>query len=154
MQVSQVMKRDVVACSIRDAGTHVVELMWKYDVGCLPVLDEGRRVIGIVTDRDVAIAGFLQGKPLHGIAVSTVMTKEVACCRDVSTLTEAGQMMAARCVRRIPVVDAAGVLQGMITLNDLARAATTGTFPAEHVVGALAAISHPRRELPAPDDTE
>jgi CBS domain-containing protein len=131
-----------------------MELMWKFDVGCLPVVDDARRVTGIVTDRDLAIAGFLQAAHLRSITISTVMTKDVFCCPETASLSEVERLMSVHQVRRIPITGKDGVLQGMVTLNDLARAAAEGKFPPAQIASALAAISHPRRVLPPACDDD
>jgi CBS domain-containing protein len=143
MQVSELMQRDVVTCSDRDTLERAAQLMWESDVGCLPVVDEGR-VIGMLTDRDVCMAGFLQGCPFRSIAVSSAMAKEVVTCKARDDLRDVEYLMRHRQIRRVPVIDETGTLIGMISLNDIARAAYAGKLPSAEVASTLSAISHPR----------
>lgn len=147
MKVSDLIQRDVITCSDRDSAEHVAALMWQYDVGCVPVIDEGCRVIGMITDRDIAMAAFLQGRPLRSITVSTVMAKEVVTCLEADNLLDVEHSMRHRQIRRVPVVDIAGVLVGIVSVNDIARAAHGGKLPSSEVASTLATISHPRRVL-------
>lgn len=144
MQVSDLMQRDVVTCLERDTLERAAQLMWETDVGCLPVVDADGRVIGVLTDRDVCMAGFLQGCPFRSIAVSSAMAKEVVTCKARDDLRDVEYLMRHRQIRRVPVVDETNTLIGMISLNDLARAAYAGRLPSAEVASTLSAISHPR----------
>ncbi|MBS1118214.1 MAG: hypothetical protein H6Q90_442 [Deltaproteobacteria bacterium] len=144
MQVSELLQRNVVTCTDRDTLERAAQLMWEHDVGCLPVLGDDGRVVGMTTDRDVCMAAFLQGCPLRSIAVSSVMAKELATCRERDDVREVEQVMKHRQIRRLPVVGDAGQLIGMISINDIARAAHAGKLPSSDLASMLASISHPR----------
>jgi CBS domain-containing protein len=152
MNVSTLAHRDVVACSDRDSAEEVAHRMWESDIGCLPVVDKAQRVVGIVTDRDLAMAAYLQGRPLRAIAVSTAMSREVVTCHERDRVADVTRWMRQRQIRRVPVVADDGTLRGMITLNDLVHAAAAGHLLATDVVHALAGISRPRRSCPVEDD--
>jgi CBS domain-containing protein len=143
MNVSDLMQRNIVTCSDRDSLERVARMMWEYDIGCLPVVNESR-VVGMITDRDVAMAAFLQGAPLRSITTSSVMSKEVVTCLERDDLREVEHKMRHRQIRRIPVVDDRGAVVGMITLSDIARAVQTGKLPTADVAATLSALTHPR----------
>jgi CBS domain-containing protein len=90
------------------------------------------------------MAAYLQGAPLRSITVSSVMSREVVTCKEGDDVRDVEQSMRHRQVRRVPVVDDLGKLVGMITLNDLARAAHQGKLPSADVASTLSAISRPR----------
>jgi CBS domain-containing protein len=144
MKAADLSQREIVTCSERDSLEHVASLMWKYDIGGLPVVNEPGRVVGMITDRDVAMAAYLQGAPLRSITVSSVMSRDLVTCKELDLVTNVEQVMRARQVRRIPVVDDQGKLLGMVSINDIARAATEGKLPSADVASTLAAISRPR----------
>jgi len=96
-------------------------LMWEHDCGCVPVVDSGGHVIGMLTDRDVCMGAYTQGRPLAAIPVITAMSPDVFSCRPEDTVASAERLMWAKQVRRLPVTDDAGRLMGLITLNDIAR---------------------------------
>jgi CBS domain-containing protein len=149
MQVSELLQRDIVTCTDRDTLERAAQLMWELDVGCLPVVNADGRVVGMTTDRDVCMAAFLQGAPLRSIAVSSVMSREVVTCRECDDVDAVAQAMRHRQIRRVPVIDEAGQLIGMVSINDLARAADAGKLPSSELASMLSAISHPRRTLRA-----
>jgi CBS domain-containing protein len=93
--------------------------MWEQDCGCVPVVDSSNVVIGLITDRDIAMAAYTQGKLLAQVVVGDVMTRNVLSCRPTETLHAAERRMRERQVRRLPVTDGTGVLVGMISVNDL-----------------------------------
>lgn len=144
MKASDLFQREIVTCSERDSLEHVAGLMWKFDIGGLPVVNEAGRAIGMVTDRDVAMAAYLQGSPLRSITVSSVMSRELVTCRERDLVKDVEQVMRGRQVRRVPVIDEQGKLLGMLSINDIARAAHEGKLPSADVAATLAAISRPR----------
>lgn len=121
--------------------------MWENDIGVVPVVGMEGRVMGIVTDRDIAMAAYLQGRPLQDIGVQEVMVTQVQVVRPYEPAIEAASMMAQHQVRRLPVVDDEGLLVGMLSLNDLAEASgdTESDGITEHVVAdTLRAVCAPR----------
>jgi len=144
MKAADLSQREIVTCSERDSLEHVASLMWKFDIGGLPVVNASGHAVGMITDRDVAMAAYLQGAPLRSITVASVMSRELVTCKELDLITAVEQVMRARQVRRIPVVDDQGKLLGMVSINDIARAATEGKLPSADVASTLAAISRPR----------
>ena len=144
MKISALFHHTVSSCTDRDTLAHAASQLWQHDIGCLPVLGEDGRLCGMITDRDIAMAAYLQGAPLRSIAVSSVMSKEVVACRaedEVDTVVDA---LIKRQLHRLPVIDDDRRLIGIVSLNDIARAAGAGKFPAASVAKVLAAISVPR----------
>lgn len=119
MKVESVMNRAVTWVTPTATLANAAELMAEWDLGALLVLDD-RRLVGIVTDRDLAVRGLAAG--LHGSTlVFRVMTKEVVTCTPETDLSEAMRIMAERGIRRIPVCSGEGELVGIVTLADTAR---------------------------------
>jgi CBS domain-containing protein len=123
MNIAQVMKRTVYTCTESDKLDSVARTMWNHECGCVPVVDGARKVVGMITDRDICLAALQSGLPLHAIQASQAMTRDVKSCRAGDTIERAEELMRLHQVRRLPVVDSAGVLEGILTLDDLARAA-------------------------------
>ena len=144
MKISALFHRSVTSCTNRDTLSHAACQLWQNDIGCLPVLDDDGRLCGMITDRDIAMAAFLQGAPLRSIAVSSVMSKEVAACRADDEVDAVVQTLIARQIHRLPVIDDDRRLIGIISLNDIARAASSGKIPPASVTAVLTAISVPR----------
>ncbi|HSP95738.1 MAG TPA: CBS domain-containing protein [Candidatus Dormibacteraeota bacterium] len=120
MNVSQLMRHGVRSCSPQDSLHTAAQLMWDNDCGCLPVRDDGGRVVGMITDRDICMAAYLQGGPLCALKVSSAMSHDTFACRADDTIAQAEATMRAHQVRRLPVLDREDRLVGILSLNDIA----------------------------------
>jgi CBS domain-containing protein len=147
MVIADVMTREVYTCGERETARDALALMWEHDVGALPIVDDDQQVLGMVTDRDLAMAGLHRGAPPHKIPVTEVTTGKVWSVAPDDPLDFAERMMEQHQVRRLPVLDEGARLVGVITLADLVRA-RSGVMPSE-VTRTLAAITTPRT-LPVP----
>jgi len=123
MKVAQVMKQRVKTCRPQDTLNTAAEIMWDHDCGCVPVVDTEGHVVGMITDRDVCMAAYTKGEPLRTLRIQDAMSKTVSTCRADDTVANAERMMRASHVHRLPVVDAADHLVGILSLNDLAQEA-------------------------------
>jgi CBS domain-containing protein len=157
MRVEELMSKQVYSCRAEDTLDKAAQIMWDRDVGAIPVCAEnGRtRVVGMITDRDIAMCAFLKGRPLHEISISEGMTRDVCLIRPSDAASSAEQEMRSSQVRRLPVVDESGGLVGIISLADLGRAASresssTGRDVSSGEVGhTLAAIVEPTHRRPS-----
>jgi len=120
MRVEQLMTRDVRTCGPEDSLAAAAQAMWERDCGCVPVVDPERKVLGMVTDRDICMAAWIKGRNLHEIGVREVMSEEVIACRIDEAAELAEALMREYGVRRLPVVDLEGKLAGLLSLADLA----------------------------------
>jgi len=151
MKVEQLMQRSVQTCRADETLERAAQLMWDHDCGSVPIVDEGGHALGMITDRDVCMAAYTQGKPLAALAVSTAMSRTVECCRPADTVSEAARIMQAAQVRRLPVVADGNLVIGILSLNDIAREAVreatkkSPTITARDVAGTLAAVCAPRQ---------
>jgi len=144
MQIFSLAQRTVVSCTDRDTLEHVAQLMWKHELGWLPVLGDDGKVVGTITDRDVCVAAFLQAAPLRSITVSSIMAKEVVTCRMTTEVHDVIEDMIERRIRRVPVVDDNGHLIAVIALYDIARGAMAGALPTVDLAAIFVAINTPR----------
>lgn len=125
-------------------------LLWERDCGALPVVTDDRP-IGMIMDRDIAVATATQGRPAHEIAVQEAMSSEVFACRPEDDLEDALSIMSETRVRRLPVVDNAGKLAGILSLNDVILACSSNRrgdsrAPAEALLQTLREIARHRNE--------
>lgn len=123
MKVSQVMTTNVRTCWKNESLDHVARLMWEADCGCVPVLDQNGRVLAMITDRDICMAAYTQAQLLGQIPVARVMSHELHSCGPDEELDKVEKTMRSRQVRRLPVVDDEGRLQGIVSLADIAQRA-------------------------------
>jgi CBS-domain-containing membrane protein len=144
MRVDTIMSRSVATCAPGDSLEHAARLMWQQDCGCLPVcLDEGRRLVGIITDRDICMSVLFSGKALHELKVETAMAHDVQSCRQDATVAEAERRMSDRRIRRLPVLAADGSLAGLVSLADLAREAARQQNAPRHGISCSEVCSTP-----------
>jgi len=153
MKVSELMTTDVRTCWIHEPLDRAAKLMWEFDCGSVPVLDQNGRVLGMITDRDVCMAAYTQAQLLARIPVSQAMSPELHSCKPDEDLDEVEKRMRSHQVRRLPVLDDLGHLRGILSLADIAQRAAKeakGKAGARQVgfadVGeTLAAVTAPRR---------
>src|SRR5262245_52107889 len=115
MKVEQLMSRTVKRCLATETLNRAAQLMWESDCGCVPVVDDDGRAVGMITDRDVCMAAYTQGAPLASIGVASAMAHDLRSCRGSDTIVEAESIMRAAQVRRLPVVDAEGRVVGLLS---------------------------------------
>lgn len=125
MKVSDVMSREVLLASPTQSIRDAARMMAKIDAGVLPV-GENDRLVGMITDRDIAIRAVAEGKA-PTTQVRDVMSGEVLYCFDHQDLDEVAQNMGETKVRRLPVVNREKRLVGIISIGDLARNEDAGT---------------------------
>mgnify|MGYP000146106926 FL=1 len=123
MLTRHIMSQPVAVCQLSDSLDQAARLMWEDDCGAVPVVDSAGRAVAMLTDRDICMAAYTQGRPLGQISVSTAMSKDLRACLPDDTLEQAEQLMMEYQLRRIPVLDDDGHPVGILSLNDLARAA-------------------------------
>lgn len=121
MLVESLMTRDVEVCGPDSTLGDAAAVMWRRDCGVVPVVDEGGRVVGVVTDRDICMALSMRGQRATEVRVAEVMARGVETCTPVDDVGEALEALARRQVRRLPVVDSRGHLVGILSLNDIIR---------------------------------
>jgi len=119
MKVSDAMSRDVQLASPTQSIRNAAKIMARIDAGVLPV-GENDRLIGIITDRDIAIRAVAEGKA-STTKVRDIMSEEVLYCYEDQDLDEVAQNMSEMKVRRLPVINREKRLVGIISLGDLAR---------------------------------
>ena len=143
MRARDIMTRDPQCCRREDTARRAAEVMRDKDCGVVPIIDDARRVIGIVTDRDLAIRAIAAGKT-PDTKLSELMTPMAKVCSADDDLRDVERKMAELQVRRIPIVDAGGRCLGIISQADIARAASTDNSVSEQEIAlVLEQISEP-----------
>lgn len=119
MKVQDVMTEQVRSCWPDTNLAAAAGLMWKKDCGVLPVVADGGKAIGVITDRDIAIAMGTRKQTASAIPVKEVMSARLFTVSPEDDIHAALKLMRKERVHRLPVVNNDGVLKGILSLNDV-----------------------------------
>jgi len=118
--IRDVMTPNPECVSEKDSLRDVARIMKDQDTGVVPVVD-GRKIVGLITDRDIVVRGLAEGKDLDTTRVNELMTKSIRSVREDSTVSEALNLMGSAEIRRVPVVNGNNELVGIVSLGDIAK---------------------------------
>ncbi len=119
-RVGDIMTKNVVVAHVDEPVIKAVDRMVEKRVECLPVVDDERRLRGLITFRDVVVKVVYGRKDPSDAKVSEIMSTDVVTCTPDTTLLELIKLMKSRGIRRVPVVDDRGRLVGIVTDFDIA----------------------------------
>ncbi|MBP1882336.1 CBS domain-containing protein [Sinorhizobium mexicanum] len=120
MQISEAMHSGVRWISPDTDLRTVAHIMKDEDIGALPV-GENDRLIGMVTDRDMALRAFANGHDVSALTVRDVMTNQIVFCRTSDSLEDAIRLMEEKKIRRLPVINDDKRMVGMLSLGDISH---------------------------------
>lgn len=143
MQVKDILTPDVETVSPDTRIQEVAMKMKELDIGAVPVCS-GRRLLGMITDRDIAVRAIAEGRDPRETPVSEAMTGQVIFCYQDQDVQDARQLMEQYQIRRLPVVDDQDQLVGIVSLGDIA----TRTEDEEASGETLKEISQPEHPKP------
>jgi CBS domain-containing protein len=116
--VRDVMTPNPDTVSDNDSIRDVARIMKDSDTGVVPVVD-GRKIIGLITDRDIVVRGVAEGRNIDNLRVNEIMTKSVRSVREDDTVNDALQLMSSAEIRRITVVNSNDELVGIVSIGDI-----------------------------------
>lgn len=119
MKVSEVMTNEVQTVTPDQSAREAAGFMLRAEAGSIPVC-EGDKVIGMITDRDIAVRGVAEGRG-PDTPVRELMTDHIICARADDNVDDIARRMSQEQVRRLPVLDSEERLVGIVSLGDLAR---------------------------------
>ncbi len=119
MKVADVMTKSPVYCSPETNLAAAVEILWNRDCGILPVVDSNQKLVGVATDRDMCVALGTRNRLPSEITIKDVASGKIVACKPEDDVRNALQTMAEARVRRLPVTDAEGKLQGVLSMDDI-----------------------------------
>lgn len=127
MLVEQAMTKTTVCCGLNDSLEHIIYQMWNGDFGAVPIVNEHGMPVGIITDRDIAMAlGLRHASPAQLYAGDLVSGQQLVSCSASWELKQALKLMVKEEIRRLPVVDDAHQVVGILSLSDIASFAGNG----------------------------
>ena len=119
MKVRDLMTTDVKSCSSDTNLAAAAGRMWEGDCGALPVVDDDGKFIGMITDRDICMAVATRHRLASDILVGEVTSGAIYVCHPTDEVQFALMTMRKEKVRRLPVVNDKGILQGILSTNDV-----------------------------------
>ena len=119
MQINRIMTEYVEVITLETSIQEAAEQMRSLDVGVLPVCD-GDRLVGILTDRDLAVRAVADGRDPKSTPIEEIMTRQVVYCFEDQDIEEAERVMEKHQIRRLPVLDRDKRIVGIVSLGDLA----------------------------------
>ena len=118
MKVKEVMTPDAKSIWITQSLADAAKEMWEHDCGALPVVKE-QKVVGMLTDRDICMAGAMRDRTLSQISVEEIMNDHVYATKLDENIEQALETMREHKVRRLPVLNPDGELKGIVSMNDI-----------------------------------
>jgi CBS domain-containing protein len=149
MKVKEICTWDPWVCPIEGSLADAAQIMWDGDCGSVPIIDAERKVVGIISDRDITMAALTKDRVPRSVGVREVMTGDVVTCHPEDDVRLALRTMGERRVRRLPVIDEQGRLQGILSISDCIRHAKPmfevgePGIPSDELLVALQALSTP-----------
>lgn len=116
MKVREIMTKDIASLKSDDSIERAAQLMKQYDVGCIPVCTQDK-VIGVVTDRDIAVRNVASGQD-NNRRVCDIMSKDLVVGNPEMDVKDAARLMSDRQIRRLPIVEN-NSLVGIVALGDI-----------------------------------
>jgi CBS domain-containing protein len=126
MKAKEAMHKGVEWVSPDTPLIAIAKKMLEQDIGAVPI-GENDRLIGMVTDRDIALRAVANGKDVSRLTARDVMTEGIVWCRDIDEVNQAADVMQTRQVRRLPVIDQNKRMIGILSLGDISHSASKRT---------------------------
>ncbi|MBW7469895.1 CBS domain-containing protein [Marinobacter sp. M216] len=151
MSIKNIMHKNILCCDMESSLEQVATEMWNDDLGIVPVIDREKKLVGVITDRDIAIAAALKHKPLWDIAASELVEgKTCHFCHPEDDIHDVLKMMSEAQIRRVPIVNEQREVVGMVGVKDIAehtartgKAMGTDEFSSEEFLGTVRQICRP-----------
>lgn len=120
MKVNECMCDNVTWVKPETSICECANLMAKYKIGCVPVCNDNKNVVGLVTDRDILLRSVCCDKDAKTTPVSDIMTTNVCCCDADEHIDTAERLMSDNQIRRIPIIDNNQIV-GILSIGDISR---------------------------------
>ncbi|HWW62712.1 MAG TPA: CBS domain-containing protein [Thermoanaerobaculia bacterium] len=118
--VKDVMTPNPECATERDSIQDIARIMKDQDTGVVPIVD-GKKIIGMITDRDIVVRGIAEGRDLADMRVNELMTKHIRSVKEDAPLEEALNVMTSAEVRRVAVVNGRDEIVGILSIGDVSR---------------------------------
>ena len=119
MKVRELMTSNPAVCDLNASVSEAARKMWDSDCGVLPVLKDGREVVGLLTDRDICMALVINDCKASDVSAEKIISGQVYSVTPEDEIQTALALMQENKVRRLPVITDEGDLKGMVSMNDV-----------------------------------
>ena len=119
MKVKEIMTCEAKFCDLNESLAEAAQTMWAADCGVLPVLKDGKEIVGLITDRDICMAMAMRDRNAAAVSAEEVVSGAIYSVTPEDDIHQALEIMQQRKVRRLPVVNPEGELEGMLSMNDV-----------------------------------
>jgi CBS domain-containing protein len=119
MKVKDIMTPNAKAIWLTESLADAAQIMWENDCGVVPIIKDGRKVIGMITDRDICMAVAMRDKNPSSVSVEEVMCGQVYSVNAEDEIEQVLETMQEHKIRRLPVVNDEGELEGIVSMNDV-----------------------------------
>lgn len=126
MDIRSVMTPDPTTCTPDATLRQAAQMMKQHDCGQIPVVDQQRQPLGVITDRDIAVRAVAEGSDLANATVGDYMTSPVTTVPQDSSLNDVARLMEQNQIRRVVVVDPKGCVAGIVAQADVALTGRDG----------------------------
>ncbi len=142
MEVQELMTKEVKTCKRGSNLAEVANILWEGDCGALPVMDNDDKVVGMISDRDICFAVATKGRLASEITAGELIGgRPLYTCSPEDDIQTALSAMQQQQVRRIPVVNSNGRIEGILSISDVVLAASADTRGSKQGVSNTEAIS-------------
>jgi CBS domain-containing protein len=154
MKIQDVMTPNPMWCLPEDTSIQAARMMRELNVGIMPVVKSltDRKLVGVVTDRDLCLGVVAMDQHPQAVPVQKCMTTNMIACQPDEDILRAADLMEEHQVRRIPVVDQQGILQGMISTADICQQSDLSSDMTHHILKKVTEptdyASKPRARMP------
>ena len=144
MKVQAIMTTDIGFCNLADNLTKAAEIMWQKDCGVVPIVDEDRKVVGMITDRDICIATATRHQKPSDIAAKEMINGAIISCAADDKIETALKKMRKNQLKRLPITDNNGELVGILSIADVLACGRKANKLRKQIYSTLKAIGTPR----------
>jgi len=144
MKVKDVMKTDVGFCSAEDSLMKCGEMMRRMDCGAVPILDEERRVVGMLTDRDLCLAVVARNRKASDVRTGDLIKGAAVVCAADDKIESVLKNLRRNRIKRLPVIGAGGELVGIVSVSDILLGVRKDKNLKKKIYATLKAVAKPR----------
>ena len=144
MKVKDAMKTDVGACSTEDSLMKAADVMRLRDCGVVPIIDDEKNVVGMLTDRDICLAIVARNRKASDVKTKDLLKNEAITCLADDDLESALRKMRKYQIKRLAVVDKDAKLVGMLTISDILLSVRKDKSLKKKIYSTIKAIAKPR----------